>query len=274
LLEDIGSAIELLQEADDEALGLEATSGVELLTQELDRWPFWNPYDQRDAQITITVTSGGEDVYDWVLRLTRMYTQWAYRQCYRVKELEVRDWAGGAQLVTIAITGKGYVYGSLKQESGVHQMNAIPLFEDKGKRQNYQATVEVAPIFDISPIDIPDSDWEVRTFPRYLGSSIIITSHRVCVTHRPTGLYCTPIGSSSSDVEQAIAILKTRLLGRMLNDPANRDRAIIRQYQFDPTPLVKDDRTGYTSTKIHEILAGEIDDLLESGFRDGLPDRI
>jgi peptide chain release factor 1 len=133
LLEDIGSAIELLQEADDEALRLEATSGVDLLTQELDRWPFWNPYDQRDAQITITATSGGEDVYAWVLRLARMYTQWAYRQCYRVKELEVRDCEGGARLVTIAITGKGYVYGSLKQESGVHQMTALPLFEDKGR---------------------------------------------------------------------------------------------------------------------------------------------
>ncbi len=47
----------------------------------------------------------------------------------------------------------------------------------------------------------------------------------------------------------------------------------IRQYRLDPNPLVKDDRTVYISTKIHEILAGEIDDLLESGLRNGLCDR-
>jgi protein subunit release factor A len=47
----------------------------------------------------------------------------------------------------------------------------------------------------------------------------------------------------------------------------------VRHYAFDPNPLVKDDRTGYTSTKIHEILAGEIDDLLESGICGGFNDR-
>jgi peptide chain release factor 1 len=273
LLEDIGSAIELLQEADDAALRLEATSGVDLLTQELDRWPFWNPYDQRDAQITITATSGGEGVYAWVLRLARMYTQWADRQCYQVKELEVRDWEGGALLVTIAITGKGYVYGSLKQESGVHQMTAIPLFEDKGKRQNYQATVEVAPIVHASPTDIPATDWEVRPCHRYLGSSIIITAHGICVTHRPTGRSCT-LFDCSSGTETAIDILTTRLLGKMLHDSTNSDQAIVRHYAFEPNPLVKDDRTGYTTTKINEILAGEIDDLLELGIRGGFNDRI
>jgi hypothetical protein len=91
------------------------------------------------------------------------------------------------------------------------------------------------------------------------------------VTHRPTGLCCIPI--DGFDVEQSIDIIKTRLFGRMLNDSTNRDRAIIRHYQFDPNPLVKDDWTGYTSTKIHEILAGEIDDLLASGIRGGFNDR-
>jgi protein subunit release factor A len=132
LLEDIGSAIELLQAADDEALQIEAVSNINQLTQELDQWRFWHPYDKADAQVTITATSGGEDVYAWVVRLARMYTQWADRQDYRVKELEVRDWEGGAKPMTIAITDKGDVYGSLKQEVGVHQMTAIPLFETKG----------------------------------------------------------------------------------------------------------------------------------------------
>jgi peptide chain release factor 2 len=232
LLEDIGSAIELLQEADDEALRLEAVSGIDRLTQELDRWRFWHPYDQADAQITITATSGGEDVYAWVVRLARMYTQWADRQGYRVKELEVRDREGGAQFVTIAITGKGYVYGSLKQEVGVHQMTAIPLFETKGKRQNYQATVEVAPIVDTSSIDIPASDWELRHFSRYVGCSRIIAATEIHVTHRPTGLSCTQ-DYCHSGAATAIDIIKTRLFGRMLNDSTNRDRAIVRQYDLD-----------------------------------------
>jgi peptide chain release factor 2 len=237
-LEDINSAIALLQVDDDAALSLEAASIIDRLTQELNQWQFWHPYDQQNAQITITATAGGDDACDWVEcnwveRLSQMYTQWAQRQGYRVNQLEVDGREQGPR--TIAIKGR-YAYGYLKQEAGVHQLRDRPPFAKKGKLQNYHATVEVAPILDQLPIEIPDGDWEVCRFPRYLGSSMIITSHGVRVTHRPTGLSCIPIGSSSSgtaDVEQAIAILKTRLLGTMLNDPANRDRAIVRHYDWE-----------------------------------------
>jgi protein subunit release factor A len=136
-------------------------------------------------------------------------------------------------------------------------------------------------------LEIPFEHWEIITFYQKNNGNVNGGDYRVQVTHIPTGL---TVGINESflwrNQEKAIAVLTNQLFWIMqqyqlqdLSQIRGLMLAIdwhhpIRQYRFEPTPLVKDDRTGYTTTKIHEILAGEIDDLLESGLRNGLPDRI
>jgi peptide chain release factor 2 len=289
LLEDIGSAIDLLQEADDEALRLEAVSGIELLTQELDRWDIQqllcNPYDTRNARLRIQAQT--ETAEDWARIIFKMYYQWAMRQNYAVKIIDEsgRDFL---QSITLEISGN-YAYGYLKMEDGVHSLRKMPPtpIKNRTKLLNHQALVEVIPLIDDEVmLEIPLEHWEIITFYPKNNGNVNGGDYRVQVTHIPTGL---TVGINESflwrNKEKAIAVLTTQLFWIMqqyqLQDASQIRRSMlkidwhhpIRHYAFEPDPLVKDDRTGYTTTKIHEILAGEIDDLLESCIRNGLCDR-
>src|SRR5258708_26593480 len=104
-------------------------------------------YDKGGAVMTIFAGAGGDDAEDFARMLLNMY--YAY--------LESRGWGtrvlsssendnGGYRSVTIEINGKN-VYGTLKNESGVHRLVRQSPFNAKALRQTSFALVEVIPQF-------------------------------------------------------------------------------------------------------------------------------
>jgi peptide chain release factor 2 len=282
-LEEINTAIELLQIQHDASLIAEAEIYVNQLTDELHVWDIeqqlCQPYDTRNARLSIRAKNS--DAADFAAMLFRMYDQWARRQGYKVKLVEeFQDGWGGMRSVMLEFSGR-YAYGYLKSEDGVHALKQKPTAIRKNKRkersQKHLILVEVVPIIDDEiTIDIPFEHWEIISFQQSGNCNKI--DPRVQVRHIPTGLYClsTEERSPRENREKAIAFLKTKLFwimqqhqltdlshirGYMLEIDGHHP---IRQYRLDSTPRIEDYRSGYICETIEPVLTGNIDDLLES----------
>jgi peptide chain release factor 2 len=290
-LEDVAAAIELLQVESDQALFTEANTYLDRLTHELNQWEIeqllCQPYDSRNARISIQAKI--DDTEDWVLMLLQMYCRWATRQNHQVNCIhEAQDQCGILRSVTIEISGCN-VYGYLKGEDGVHNLKQILPFKSKTKLQQSLALVQVVPIVDDEVmIEIPPEHWAIVN---YVSQPWLRNRNKtdigVRVTHLPTGLtFCAMLERNQlRNRDKAIAVLTTQLIWIMqqhqLQDLAQIRGSMlaidwqhpIRQYCFDPTPLVIDYRSGYRSPAVKELLAGKMDNLLEFGIRANSTDR-
>jgi peptide chain release factor 2 len=291
-LEDLGSAIELLLVEYDADLIAEAQVYCDRLTHELNLWEIkqllCHPYDIRHVRLSIKTKT--EDSGDWAGMLLQMYVRWTIRQNYKLNVIEeTQDTWGRTQSVTLEINGWN-AYGYLKMENGVHCLRRLSPSQRKGKFENSLTFVQVVPIVDDEiTIEIPPEHFDIVN---YTSQPWLRNRNKtdigVRATHLPTGLFfCAMLERNQlENHDKAIAVLTNQLFWIMqqyqLQDLSQIRGSMlsidwhhpIRQYRFEPKPLIEDNRTGYTSTKIHEISAGEIDNLLESGIRGGFNDRI
>lgn len=122
-------------------------------------------YDSNNAIITIHPGAGGTESQDWAEMLYRMYTRWASKTNYEVKELDYLEGEeAGLKSVTFEIIGEN-VYGYLKSEKGVHRLVRISPFDSGGRRHTSFASVEVLPeISDDIEIDINPDDLRIDTY--------------------------------------------------------------------------------------------------------------
>ena len=76
-------------------------------------------YDLNNAIITIHPGAGGTESQDWAEMLYRMYTRWANKSNYEIKELDYLEGEeAGLKSVTFEIIGE-YAYGYMKCEKGL-----------------------------------------------------------------------------------------------------------------------------------------------------------
>ena len=97
--------------------------------------------------------------------LYRMYTRWANKNLYEVKELDYLEGEeAGIKSVTFEILGEN-AYGYMKCEMGVHRLVRISPFDAGGRRHTSFASVEVLPeITDDIEIDINPDDLRIDTY--------------------------------------------------------------------------------------------------------------
>ena len=77
--------------------------------------------------------------------LYRMYSRWATKNGYEVKELDFLEGdEAGIKSVTFEVTGEN-AYGYLKGEMGVHRLVRISPFDSGGRRHTSFASLEVIP---------------------------------------------------------------------------------------------------------------------------------
>ena len=112
-------------------------------------------YDKNNAIITLHPGAGGTESQDWVEMLYRMYSRWANKNGYTIKELEYLEGdEAGIKSVTALVEGEN-AYGYLKCEHGVHRLVRISPFDAGGRRHTSFASLEVLPeITDDIEIDI------------------------------------------------------------------------------------------------------------------------
>ena len=122
-------------------------------------------YDNNNAIITIHPGAGGTESQDWAEMLYRMYTRWATKNNYKVKELDYLDGEeAGLKSVTFEIMGEN-AYGYMKCEKGVHRLVRISPFDAGGRRHTSFASIEVLPeITDDIEIEVNSDDLRIDTY--------------------------------------------------------------------------------------------------------------
>jgi len=241
-------------------------------------------YDKNNALITFHPGAGGTESQDWAEMLYRMYTRWANKNGYNVKELEYLEGdEAGIKSVTALIEGEN-AYGYLKNENGVHRLVRISPFDAGGRRHTSFASVEILPeITDDIEIDISPADLRVDTYRASGagGQHINKTESAVRITHIPTGIVtsCQTERSQMQNRETAMRMLKSKLLD--LKEKENKEKiedlkgiqreiawgSQIRSYVFCPYTLVKDHRTNYEVGNVEAVMNGEIDGFINESLR-------
>ena len=238
-------------------------------------------YDRNNAILTLHPGAGGTESQDWAEMLYRMYTRWATKKGYEVKELDYLEGdEAGIKSVTFEIIGEN-AYGYMKCEMGVDRLVRISPFDAGGRRHTSFASLEVLPeITEDIEIDINPDDLRVDTYRASGagGQHINKTSSAVRITHIPTNIVvaCQSERSQIQNRETAMKMLKSKLFDlkekeqkETINDLKGEQKDIawgsqIRSYVFCPYTLVKDHRTNYEVGNVQTVMDGNLDGFIES----------
>ncbi len=239
--------------------------------------------DGNDAYLEVHAGAGGTESQDWAEMLMRMYVRWAEKRGYKVETVEYQ--AGeqaGIKSVTLHIKGDN-AYGYAKTESGVHRLVRISPYDSSARRHTSFSSVWVYPVIDDDiEIEINESDLKIDTYRASGagGQHVNTTDSAVRITHQPTGIVVASQNDRSQHKNRATAMnmLKARLFEREM---AEREAAAsgeyaekteigwghqIRSYVLQPYQLVKDLRTGETSTAPGDVLDGAIDPFISAAL--------
>jgi peptide chain release factor 2 len=232
--------------------------------------------DANNSYVEINAGAGGTESQDWASMLQRMYSRWGERHGMKV---ELVDFHAGEQAgiksATLLIKGEN-AYGNLKVEGGVHRLVRISPYDSSARRHTSFASVWVYPEVDEGiDVEINESDLRIDTYRASGagGQHVNTTDSAVRITHIPSGIVvaCQNERSQHKNRAQALKQLKARLYEAELQRreaEANAANAAktdigwghqIRSYVLQPYQLVKDLRTGVTSTSPSDVLDGDLD---------------
>ncbi|MDE1915550.1 MAG: peptide chain release factor 2 [Sphingomonadales bacterium] len=239
--------------------------------------------DASDTYLEVHAGAGGTESQDWAEMLQRMYSRWAERHGYKV---ELVDYHAGEQAgiksATLLIKGEN-AYGYAKTESGVHRLVRISPYDSSARRHTSFSSVWVYPVVDDNiEIEINPADLKIDTYRASGagGQHVNTTDSAVRITHVPSGIIVASQNDRSQHKNRATAMnmLKARLYETEL---AKREAATsseynakteigwghqIRSYVLQPYQLVKDLRTGVTSTSPDDVLDGALDPFMAAAL--------
>lgn len=160
---------ELVEIEPDEAIAKDIIKNTYKLEKEIEKFEISTflsgKYDGNNAIITIHPGAGGTESQDWAEMLYRMYTRWANKNNYEVKELDYLEGEeAGLKSVTFEIVGEN-AYGYMKSEMGVHRLVRISPFDSGGRRHTSFASLEILPeITDDIELEINPDDLRIDTY--------------------------------------------------------------------------------------------------------------
>lgn len=239
--------------------------------------------DGNDTYVEIHAGAGGTESNDWAEMLFRMYTRWAEQRGFKVETVEYQAGdSAGIKSATILVKGDN-AYGYAKTESGVHRLVRISPYDSSARRHTSFSSVWVYPVIDDDiDIEINPADLKIDTYRASGagGQHVNTTDSAVRITHQPTGIVVASQNDRSQHKNRATAMnmLKARLFEREM---AEREAAAsgeyqekteigwghqIRSYVLQPYQMVKDLRTGVTSSSPDAVLDGSIDDFISAAL--------
>ena len=233
-------------------------------------------YDSGNAVITIFSGAGGDDAEDFSAMLFRMYQRYIENRGWEWKVLhEHTNDHGGYRNITFEVSGKG-VYGTLKNESGVHRLVRISPFSEKSKRHTSFSMVEVVPILPkISDIEFKDDELEIQfsTSSGPGGQNVNKRETAVRIVHIPTNfsVHVESERSQAQNKERALEILKGKVYQKREEDRKREAQGLsiskttevewgsqIRSYVLHPYQMVKDHRTDTEVRDAEAVLDGDL----------------
>ena len=238
-----------------------------------------DPNDEKNVIVEIRGGTGGEEAALFAYDLYRMYTAYAESRGWKTEIVGLNETElGGFKEVSFLIDGAG-AYSRLKFESGAHRVQRVPETETQGRIHTSAATVAVLPEAEDVEVDIDPKDLRIDTFRSSGagGQHINKTSSAIRITHLPTGMVveCQDERSQYKNKDKAMTVLRARLLSQerekvsaqvaeeRKSQVGSGDRSErIRTYNF-PQSRVTDHRIGLTLYKLEEILAGNLDQIID-----------
>ena len=287
---ELGDSIELIELADadgDTAMANELTASLDALVERAERDKVTallaGEADGNDTFLEVHAGAGGTESQDWAEMLLRMYQRWADTRGYKVELIEAS--AGeqaGIKSATLQIRGEN-AYGYAKSESGVHRLVRISPYDSSARRHTSFSSVWVYPVIDDEiDIEIVESDLKIDTYRASGagGQHVNTTDSAVRITHLPSGIVVASQNDRSQHKNRATAMgmLKARLyeaeLAKREAEASGEYQAKteigwghqIRSYVLQPYQLVKDLRTGHTSTAPADVLDGALDPFIAAAL--------
>ncbi len=239
--------------------------------------------DANDSYLEVHAGAGGTESQDWANMLLRMYTRWAEQHGYKVEYLEETPGEeAGIKSATIEVKGRN-AFGWLKAEDGVHRLVRISPFDSNARRHTSFARVNVYPVIDDRiVVDIKEADVRTDTLRSSGagGQHVNKTESAVRLTHIPTNIvvFCQNDRSQHRNRAQAWQMLRARIFEMELKKreaQAAADQAAktdigwghqIRSYVLQPYQMVKDLRTGVSTSATGAVLDGDLDRFMEAAL--------
>ncbi|HEX8642047.1 MAG TPA: peptide chain release factor 2 [Allosphingosinicella sp.] len=280
---ELADTVELMEMAEaegDEALVDEAVAALAELAGRAERDKvaalLAGEADANDTYIEVNAGAGGTEIQDWAEMLQRMYSRWAERRGMKVELVDHHSGEqAGIKSATLLVRGEN-AYGYAKTESGVHRLVRISPYDANARRHTSFASVWVYPVVDDDiDVQVNEADLKIDTYRSSGagGQHVNTTDSAVRITHLPTGIVvaCQNQRSQHKNRAEAMKMLKARIYEAELQRreaEADAQHAAktdigwghqIRSYVLQPYQLVKDLRTGITSTSPDAVLDGDLD---------------
>ena len=244
-----------------------------------------DPNDRRNVFLEVRAGTGGAEAALFAADLMRMYLRYAEVRGWRAEPITVSEGElGGVKEAVLRIRGRE-VYSHLKFEAGTHRVQRVPETESQGRIHTSACTVAVLPEVEaVDAIDLDPKDLRIDTYRSSGagGQHVNKTDSAVRLTHLPSGLVveCQDERSQHKNKARALSLLQARLLSQaqeaQVSEQAQSRRLQvgsgdrserIRTYNF-PQNRVTDHRINLTLYKLEEILAGQLDPIVEPLLRE------
>ena len=238
--------------------------------------------DKGSAVMTIFSGAGGDDAEDFSHILLDMYLKFFDKKKWQYAIIHKNENDhGGYRNITLEINGKN-IYGTLKNESGVHRLVRISPFNAKQLRHTSFSMVEVIPKFEkIGEVKIPPEDikTEYSKSSGPGGQNVNKRETAVRLVHIPTNLavHVETERSQAQNREKAQTMLEAKLYKLLEYERKAKEKGMyiskttqiewgnqIRSYVLHPYKMVKDHRTNVEVRDVEKVLDGDLEEFLEA----------
>ncbi len=239
-----------------------------------------DPDDGKSIIMEIRGAEGGEEANLFARDLYEMYRLYAAANGWKIEVLshDASD-LGGINGITLLISGDS-AWSRLKYEGGTHRVQRVPVTESAGRIHTSSATVLVLPEAEEVDIDIDERDLQIDVYRASGpgGQGVNTTDSAVRITHKPTGVTVAMQDERSQlqNKAKAMLVLRARML-KLAQDEHESAMSVerkaqvggggrgekIRTYNFKENRLT-DHRIGFTIYRLHEVLAGDLDAVVDA----------